>query len=283
MAATCGECGARARSKLARSHGERSGMSRRDHSSRRGAAPSSWDAVADWYNGWVGAHGSTHHRHLAIPAVLRLLRAQPGEHILDVGAGPGVLAPAIAATGARYTGVDASPRLVRVARTRHGHHGRFLVADARHLQREAALSAGGFDGVVFLLSLQDMDPLEEALHGAAWALGRGGRAVLLLTHPCFRIPRQSGWGWDEQRRLAYRRIDRYLTPLAVPMRPPTARGGSTRSFHRPLGAYINALAACGLLVDAVEEIPAANLPRGAHPPADNDDIPLFLGLRAVRR
>ena len=42
-----------------------------------------------------------------------------------------------------------------------------------------------------------VDPLEPALASAAWALRPGGRLALLLTHPCFRIPRQSGWGWDE--------------------------------------------------------------------------------------
>lgn len=260
-------------------------MGRRNRSSRGATASTSWDAVADWYSGWVGAEGSAHHRHLAIPAVLRLLHPQPGEHILDIGSGPGVLAGAIAPTGACYVGVDASERLVRVARARHGHHGRFLVGDARRLRTVHGLSPGGFDGVVFLLSVQDMDPLEDVLREAAWALRHDGRAVLLLTHPCFRIPRQSGWGWDSDRRLAYRRIDRYLTSLAVPMRPPTAGGGATRSFHRPLGAYINALAACGLLVDAVEEIPTdpTSLPRAVRAPIDNDDIPLFLGLRAVRR
>jgi hypothetical protein len=43
---------------------------------------------------------------------------------------------------------------------------------------------------------------------AAWALQPGGRLVLLLTHPCFRIPRQSNWDWDQGSRLRYRRVDR---------------------------------------------------------------------------
>ena len=51
------------------------------------------------------------------------------------------------------------------------------------------------------------------------------------------------------RRLRYRRVDRYLTRLAVPMKS-YGGGGATRSYHRPLGAYVNGLAACGLLVPA---------------------------------
>src|SRR5437764_15402189 len=91
---------------------------------RRPAASTSWDPLAYWYNGWVGEGGSEHHREVAIPATLRLQDPQPGQRILDVGAGQGVLAPAIARIGANYTGVDAAPRLLMLARKHHGAAGR---------------------------------------------------------------------------------------------------------------------------------------------------------------
>ncbi len=47
-----------------------------------------------------------------------------------------------------------------------------------------------------MLSIQDMDPLSDVLESAAWAPNLDGRVVILMTHPCFRVPRQSGWGWD---------------------------------------------------------------------------------------
>jgi ubiquinone/menaquinone biosynthesis C-methylase UbiE len=137
---------------------------------RQTAAPTSWDALAAWYDGWVGEGGSQHHREAAIPAVMRLLAPQPGERILDIGAGQGVLAPFIARAGAHFVGVDASPRLLAMARQRHGGDGTFLLGDARRLSELPGLREGSFDAVVFLLSLQDMDPLEPALAGAAWAL-----------------------------------------------------------------------------------------------------------------
>jgi hypothetical protein len=148
------------------------------------------------------------------------------------------------------------------------------------------LREASFDAVVFLLSLQDMDPLDDVLAGAAWALKRGGHAVLLLTHPAFRIPRQSGWGWDENRKLVYRRIDRYLTPLPVPLKsfPGREIQGVTRSYHRPLQDYINGLSTHGLLTDRMVEVPAHKLAGAAqNPRAENlarKEIPLFLGLRA---
>lgn len=254
----------------------------------RPAAPTSWDPLATWYNGWVGEGGSEHHREVAVPAVMRLLLPEPGENILDIGCGQGVLAPFIARTGAQYTGVDASPRLIQMARQHHAKQGRFLVGDARGLSTIPDLSAGSFDAVIFLLSLQDMDPLEPVLASAAWALKADGRVILFLTHPAFRVPRQSGWGWDEGRKLMFRRVDRYLTPLPVPMKPFPGREahGKTRSFHRPIHAYVNGLTQHGLLIDRFEEIPAhkdtAEAPSVKAERMARREIPLFLGLRAQR-
>src|SRR5687767_1549998 len=101
--------------------------SRKRHSRSSGRSSRSWDAVAAWYTGWVGAAGSEHHRRLAVPAILDLLALSPGEHVLDFGCGPGVLAPDAARVGARYTGLDTSPRLLAFARRHHGSAGRFLV------------------------------------------------------------------------------------------------------------------------------------------------------------
>ena len=89
----------------------------------------------------------------------------------------------------------------------------------------------------------------------------------------------------------YRRIDAYLTPMAVPMK---ALGDRipTRSYHRPLSSYVNGLAAFSFAVDAMRELPdippdlrpsrrrAESRPR-AESRADAE-IPLFLALRARR-
>ncbi|GAC1470648.1 MAG: hypothetical protein PVSMB7_21610 [Chloroflexota bacterium] len=234
----------------------------------------------------MGEGGSEYHREVAVPAALALLDVRPAEQVLDVGAGQGVLAPFVTRSGAHYTGVDASPRLIQMAQQRHGRDGRFLVGDARKLNSLPGMNEESFDAAVFLLSLQDMDPLEEALAGVAWALRAGGRVVLLLTHPAFRVPRQSGWGWDDGRKLVYRRVDRYLTPLAVPMKiyPGSEKQRTTRSFHRPVQQYVNTLAGHGMLVDRMDEIPAHKLKgAGPSPKAEStarSEIPLFLGLRA---
>jgi SAM-dependent methyltransferase len=258
---------------------------------RRPTAPreTSWERVATWYDGWVGDHGSSYHRQLAIPAVLDLLQAQTGDEVLDVGGGQGVLAPYLADVDAQVTVVDASAKLIAAAKRRHRSlkGARFLVGDARRLPAVAGLEAGSFDAAVFLLSIQDMDGLDDVVRGVDWALAPVARVVLLLTHPAFRQPRHSGWGVDEGRGLTYRRVDAYLGEMAVPMKS-LGGGPPTRSFHRPISAYVNAFAEAGFATDAMLELP--DLPPDRRPgkalrgdARASAEIPIFLGLRAVRR
>ncbi len=143
------------------------------------------------------------------------------------------------------------------------------------------------DAIVFLLSIQDMEPIADILASAAWAVKPSGRLVILMHHPCFRIPRQSGWGWDDERKLQYRRIDSYLTPMTVPVRP-IAHGqpGSIQAHHQPLHVYINGLIENGFVIDRMVEVPAypAIVRRGKRSQAENranSEIPLYMAIRAV--
>lgn len=252
-------------------------------SRKKPSASTSWDPVANWYKGWVGKEGSIYHRRLAIPTVLDLLEPRPNETILDIGCGTGVFAnhlhPSI-----QYIGIDASPRLLAIARNRAGKRATFYQGDARTLHRIDGLMSGVADGVVFLLSIQDMDGLDDILASASWATKEGGRLVILMMHPCFRIPRQSGWGWDDKRNLQFRRIDSYLSPMEVPVRPITkGQPGSIKSFHLPLQAYINGLINSGFSIQRIVEIPAfpeitRHGPGAKAQNRANREIPTFLGI-----
>lgn len=52
-------------------------------------------------------------------SVVQMLGVQPGERILDVGCGDGALTATLAEAGAIVTGVDSSPAMLTVARTRN--------------------------------------------------------------------------------------------------------------------------------------------------------------------
>jgi hypothetical protein len=107
-------------------------------------------------------------------------------------------------------------------------------------------------------------------------LRQGGRLAFLIRHPAFRVPRQSGWGWDPKRKLRYRRIDSYLSYLAVPLRPRSGRPAFT-SYHRPLADYLNAVARAGLHLQQTVEVRAPRTGEG-----DRGEFPLYLAVLATK-
>lgn len=105
---------------------------------------------------------------LGLP-VLELLDPQPGERILDLGCGDGVLTEKLANLGCQVVGVDSSPAQVAAAQAR-GLDAR--VVDARELPFEAE-----FDAVFSNAALHWIRPPEAVLAGVWRALEPGGRFV----------------------------------------------------------------------------------------------------------
>lgn len=252
------------------------------------AAASGWDQVAGWYDKLVGDEGSDYHRHVILPAALRLLDPQPGERFLDLCCGQGVLSRRLAESGAGFVlGVDASPKLIAAAKARGpaDPRVRYVVRDARRLDH---LADASYDAAACVMAVQDTDGLAELFASLARALRVGGRAVVVMMHPCFRVPRQSEWGWDEGKKTQYRRIDRYATPLTVPIATHPGRdpGQQTVFYHRPLADYLNALGQAGLAVVAAEELLTHRKSEpGGRSRAENraaTEIPVFLALKAVK-
>ncbi|GIX14976.1 MAG: methyltransferase type 11 [Paracoccaceae bacterium] len=101
--------------------------------------------------------------------VLELLDARPGERILDLGCGDGVLTARIAALGARVLGVDSSPDMIAAARARG--------VEARLADAHALDFCGEFDAVFSNAALHWMTDPDRVIAGVARALVRGGRFV----------------------------------------------------------------------------------------------------------
>jgi SAM-dependent methyltransferase len=242
--------------------------------------------VANWYDKLVGDSGSDYHQNVILPATERLLQIQSGERVLDLCCGQGVLAPIVTKAGAEYVGVDASPRLIEAARQRVKHpKAKFLISD---VTKEGSWADGSFDAAACLMAVHDVAELEPMFANLADALAGGARGLIVMMHPCFRIPRQSHWGWDEEKNIQYRRMDRYGEPLAIPIQthPGLAQDQHTQFYHRPLAGYINELGACGLAVVGCEELYSHRRSqpgprsRGEHRAAA--EFPLFLALLVVK-
>jgi SAM-dependent methyltransferase len=108
---------------------------------------------------------------LAAP-VVELLAPEPGERILDLGCGDGVLTAKLAAMGCNVVGVDSSAAQVEAAR-QLGLHAR--VADGENLSFD-----GEFDAVFSNAALHWMRNPQAVIAGVWRALRRKGRFVAEL-------------------------------------------------------------------------------------------------------
>jgi ubiquinone/menaquinone biosynthesis C-methylase UbiE len=244
-----------------------------------------WGNVAGWYDQLVGESGSEYHREVVLPGVLRLLSPRPGEKILDIACGQGVLCRILAEKGAEVTGVDAAKELIESARQRGPASIRYHVADAG---RADFLPASYFTSAACILAIQNMHPLPPVFAGVARSLIDGGRLVIVMMHPCFRGPKETSWGWDDKEKVQYRRVDRYLLPRKSPIvtHPGADPGQYTWTFHKPIEAYVKAMRNAGLLIDAMEEWPSHKTstsgPRAAAENLARKEIPMFLAMRGVK-
>ena len=257
---------------------------------RPAAAPGAgWDQVASWYDKLVGDEGSDYHKQVILPAVLRLLNSKPHERVLDLCCGQGVLARLLIdeKLAGEVVGVDASPKLIESARSRTKQSkAKFLIAD---VCKNSSWADGRFDAAACVMAVHDLEHIEPLFVHLAQALKPGGRAVIVMMHPCFRIPRQSHWGWDEEKKIQYRRLDRYSVPLSIPVttHPGRGTGEQTWFYHRPLSAYVNALGAAGLAITHCEELHShrrsqqGSRSRGEHRAAE--EFPLFMALVVERQ
>jgi SAM-dependent methyltransferase len=240
----------------------------------------SWEQSAQWYDRILGENGSELYQQVVIPGALALLKPQAGESILDLGCGQGVFSRALTAEGAKVTGVDAAPSLIKRAKTYPS------PAPIRYVARDAAKlnDLGTFDAISAILCIQNMAHLGEVCQATAKVLKPGGRMLWAMNHPTFRIPRQTSWGFDDEANIQYRRLDAYGSPLTIPivMHPGQRESETTTSFHLSLSDLLAKGFAAGLVLAGFQEWYSHKQSEpGPRAKAENKarkEFPLFLGL-----
>ncbi len=247
---------------------------------------SSWENAADWYDKAVGQKGHYYHEHLILPNVLKELGLKKGEpaRLLDLACGQGILSRNLPAF-VEYVGVDAAGSLIQAAKKyRTACKTSFFTKD---VTEELGLGEKLFTVATVILAIQNIEtPLKVFLNAYKY-LEKGGKLILVLNHPCFRIPRQSSWQVDTAKKLQYRRIDRYYSPLKIPIQTHPGREGSstTYSFHHPLSAYTKWLKEAGFQIDLIDEWCSDKKSEGKMAKMEDrsrTEFPLFLAITAVK-
>ena len=244
----------------------------------------SWENVAGWYDHLLEGEG-TYQRELILPNLLRLMDIGPNEIILDLACGQGFFSREFYKKTKHIIGVDASRSLIDIARKSSSGGLEFHAAQADKL---AFIKDKALDKVAIVLALQNIEDIQAVVKECARVMKVGGRLYIVLNHPAFRIPKESSWGWDEKEKAQYRRVDRYLSELKVPiaMHPGKASTTYTTSFHRPLQSYFKMLGKAGFGVVGMEEWNSHKKsepgPRAVAEDIARKEIPLFLCLTAVK-
>ncbi len=251
------------------------------------AAESSWNSVATWYTDHL-ATGGTYQDSVIFPGALRLLAPKAGGRYLDIACGEGSFLRLVRSNvrDAELIGIDAAPDLITYAKEKSQKDTRstFSVVDAQNFASVAPV--GSVDGATCLMAIQNIEKIDRVFADAARVLTLKGTLVIVMNHPCFRAPQQSGWGWDEARKLQYRRMDRYASSYAQPIvaHPGSAPSVKTISYHRSLAAYVAALTKAGFVVDTLEEWASNKVsdsgPRAKAENMARNEFPLFLAIRA---
>lgn len=239
----------------------------------------SWEKESSWYDEIVGIKGHYYHKHIIIPKSLSLLKLSTRSSVLDLGCGQGVFARALPKK-VSYTGIDSSKPLIEKAKKYSKHT--FLHLDAC---KKLTKVPNRFSHALMMLSLQNMEHPEKALKNASLHLKEKGILLIVLNHPCFRIPRQSSWEIDRQNRVQSRKISRYMSSLKIPIQthPGKSPKEESLSFHHSLSNISSMLFDTGFSITKIEEWCSNKKSTGKYARMENRarlEFPLFMAILA---
>jgi ubiquinone/menaquinone biosynthesis C-methylase UbiE len=253
----------------------------------------SWGGVASWYDDHLTKHKDTYHLKVIFPNLLRLLGNLSGKRVLDMACGQGQFSQILRKEGAFVTGVDVGEELIDIAkkhnvsiRETNTHKVDYFVSSVDDLYM---CKDNSFDRIVCILALQNIENLSGVCKEASRVLKKGGTFTFVINHPAFRNPRHTHWGWHEDEKIQYRRVDTYMSEskIKVDMTPGSSKNKKfTVSFHRPLQVYVKALIKQGLLVNGLEEWISHKQsepgPRKKSEDTARKEIPLFMCIVSTK-
>ncbi len=251
----------------------------------------SWDHQAQWYDKIVGENGSYYHKNVIVPKVLELIGNINNKKILDLGCGQGFFTRILKSKGAEVVGVDLSKNLIETARKYpESKNITYYIANAENLY---FLEKESFDYVISILSIGNIRNTDKVFKEIYFILKQKGKFIFVIIHPCFRIPRQSQWEYDESKKIQYRRIDRYGTELEIPIitHPGKVKNKDitdqdyTIMFHRPLSNLCKHLFENKFYISYLDELYSDKISYGKHAKSENrarKEFPLFLLVEAIK-
>jgi len=246
----------------------------------------SWEKSSKWYKKIVGDEGHYFHQAVIFPKLAKLINFKSAKSVLDLACGQGIFERQINPE-TEYVGVDISRSLIEEAKRKSlSNKHIFLAADA---SKNLPVEENRFDLAVIILALQNIRNFEGVIINAKKHLRKGGKFVMILNHPMFRIPRQTSWGMDEKSKIQYRRVDRYMSEMEIPILTNPGsfeKSEKTWSFHHCLSKYSEELFRNGLVIERIDEWVSDKKSTGGKAKMENrsrEEIPMFMAIVAEKR
>ena len=244
----------------------------------------SWGEVSDWYNNYLETDKDSYQEKVIAPNVLRILDVKKGDSILDLACGQGFFSRKFFEKGALVSGVDISPELIAKAKKYQARIS-YFTSPAHKLP---FIKTATMDYVTVILAIQNIQNVQDVLKESYRVLKPGGKILLVLNHPTFRIPKNSSWGWDDAGKKQYRRVDAYLSQSKsiIKMHPGKTKSEETVSYHHSLQDYFKFLTKESFLVSKLEEW-ISHKKSGIGPRQNAEDtarkeIPMFMAIEAKK-
>jgi SAM-dependent methyltransferase len=209
-----------------------------------------------------------HNAYYERPATLSLLPEVKGKRVLDAACGPGVYSEWLLAHGAEVVAVDASPKMVDLAKQRLG-----ATSDVRRADLSRPLTfldSSSFDIVLSPLTMEYIEDWHSTFAEFYRVLRPGGYFILSVTHPFFDYVYYKSNNYFETELVGSEW--RGFNPVRVHM----------PSFRRSLEATLNPLIGAGFRCERVLEPKPTEEFKKADP-KDYEELskqPCFLCIRA---
>lgn len=245
----------------------------------------SWQPVHKWYSEHQQEDGGYYHRELIIPKLLSMLHLTAKSKVLDLGCGEGILSRSLPKT-CKYVGLDASKGLIDSANKKKicDKH-KFIHGDITRY----TFDESNFTHALFVLSLQNIFSLSKALENTEKALAKSGELILVLNHPCFRIPKYSSWHHDYTNHKQTRSLERYKSSFKAPIQAHPSKkqqSAQTVSFHFSLETLFQKLQENHFCVVELFELCSNKKSYGKNAKSENfarKEFPLFLIVKCKKR
>jgi SAM-dependent methyltransferase len=204
-----------------------------------------WETHAEWWiDGFTDGADPEYVEQILPLAAEELAGARS---VLDIGCGDGQISRLAAAGGAKVVGVDPTWNCISVAGGRGGG-----VAVAQAGAGQLPFADQSFDTAVACLVFEHIDDVDTAISEVGRVLQPGGRFCFFLNHPILQAP---GSMWIDDHMVdppeQYWRLGPYLVETETVEQ--VELGVWIRFIHRPMGRYVNTLAAHGLTIERMVE------------------------------